>query len=34
MLLHKEGIHPNNYALARAIDGDKSDNLEGVPRLE
>tara|TARA_R110000824_G_scaffold55168_6_gene152103 strand:+ start:1086 stop:2084 length:999 start_codon:yes stop_codon:yes gene_type:complete len=33
MLLHKEGIHPNNYALARAIDGDKSDNLEGVPRV-
>ena len=20
-------IHPNNFALARAIDGDKSDNL-------
>ena len=33
MLLHKEGIHPNNYALARAIDGDKSDNLQGVPRV-
>ena len=33
MLLHKEGIHPNNYALARAIDGDKSDNIEGVPRI-
>ena len=24
-------IHPNNFALARAIAGDKSDNLEGVP---
>jgi DNA polymerase-1 len=23
-------IHPNNFALARAIDGDKSDNIEGV----
>lgn len=33
MLVEKEGIHPNNYALARAIDGDKSDNIEGVPRL-
>ena len=33
VLVHKFGIHPNNYALARAIDGDKSDNLEGVPRV-
>jgi len=33
MLLEKEGIHPNNYALARAIDGDKSDNIAGVPRI-
>lgn len=24
------GIHPNNFALARAICGDKSDNLDGV----
>ena len=23
-------IHPNNFALARAIEGDKSDNLPGV----
>ena len=23
-------IHPNNFAIARAIDGDKSDNIEGV----
>ncbi len=28
---HKEhGIHPKNFALARAITGDKSDNLKGV----
>ncbi len=26
----KDGIHPNNYALARAIVGDKSDNLPGI----
>jgi DNA polymerase-1 len=25
------GIHPVNFALARAIAGDKSDNLKGVP---
>ena len=25
------GIHPNNFALARAISGDKSDNLPGIP---
>jgi DNA polymerase-1 len=24
------GIHPNNFALARAVAGDKSDNLDGV----
>ena len=24
-------IHPNNFALARAISGDKSDNLPGIP---
>jgi hypothetical protein len=24
------GIHPNNFALARAIAGDKNDNLPGV----
>lgn len=24
------GIHPNNFCLARALSGDKSDNLEGV----
>lgn len=29
-ILEEYNIHPNNFALARAIDGDKSDNLEGV----
>ncbi len=29
-IVDKFGIHPNNFALARAISGDKSDNLEGV----
>ena len=32
-LLSEHGIHPNNFALARAIAGDKSDNLDGVPRV-
>jgi len=32
-LLDKFEIHPNNFAIARAIVGDKSDNLEGVPGL-
>jgi len=30
-IIEKFGIHPTNFALARAIAGDKSDNLEGVP---
>lgn len=29
-LLKEYNIHPNNFALARAMVGDKSDNLEGV----
>ena len=29
-LIEKHKIHPNNFALARAMAGDKSDNLEGV----
>ena len=29
-ILEKFGIHPVNFALARAIAGDKSDNLPGV----
>ena len=30
-LVEEYGIHPTNFALARAIAGDKSDNLPGVP---
>tara|TARA_R100000008_G_scaffold83160_1_gene68207 strand:+ start:334 stop:1341 length:1008 start_codon:yes stop_codon:yes gene_type:complete len=30
-ILEKFGIHPTNFALARAVAGDKSDNLSGVP---
>jgi len=29
-VLETHGIHPNNFALARAVVGDKSDNLPGV----
>ena len=29
-IVEEHGIHPNNFALARAIVGDKSDNLVGV----
>jgi|TARA_E500000305_G_C3981901_1_gene217351 DNA polymerase-1 len=29
-ILEKFSIHPNNFAIARAIDGDKSDNLDGI----
>lgn len=32
-LTMKHGVHPINFALVRAIDGDSSDNLKGVPRL-
>jgi len=32
-IVEKFGIHPTNFALARAIVGDKSDNLEGVPSV-
>ena len=31
VILEEFGIHPNNFVLARAIDGDASDNLPGVP---
>lgn len=31
-ILEEFKIHPRNFALARAITGDKSDNLVGVPR--
>ena len=30
LLMEKFGIHPNNFALVRAIAGDKSDNLPGI----
>ena len=29
-IIERYGIHPANFAIARAIDGDKSDNLEGI----
>jgi len=29
-IVEKFGIHPRNFALARAICGDRSDNLEGI----
>ena len=32
-VVEKFGIHPINFALARAIVGDSSDNLPGVPRV-
>lgn len=30
-ILEQYNIHPTNFALARAMAGDKSDNLDGVP---
>jgi DNA polymerase-1 len=33
MVIEKYGIHPRNFALARAMAGDPSDNLAGVPRV-
>tara|TARA_Y100000592_G_scaffold81468_1_gene129154 strand:- start:132 stop:1091 length:960 start_codon:yes stop_codon:yes gene_type:complete len=32
-LIEEFKIHPKNFALARAMVGDKSDNLPGVPRV-
>jgi DNA polymerase-1 len=32
-IIEKFGIHPTNFALARAIVGDQSDNLDGVPGI-
>ena len=32
-IIKKYGISPSNFSLARAISGDKSDNLVGVPRV-
>ena len=31
LIVEKFGIHPTNFALARAMVGDTSDNLKGVP---
>ena len=31
VIIERHSIHPTNFALARAIAGDKSDNLPGVP---
>lgn len=31
LITEKYGIHPTNFALARAMAGDKSDNLDGIP---
>ena len=33
VIMEEFAIHPNNFALARAIAGDPSDNLKGVPRV-
>jgi len=33
IVVEKFGIHPRNFATARAIAGDPSDNLAGVPRV-
>jgi DNA polymerase-1 len=32
-LVEEFGIHPNNFALARAIAGDPSDNIKGIGRV-
>ena len=32
-LVYKFGVHPSNFALVRAVEGDSSDNLKGVPRV-
>lgn len=33
VVIEKYGIHPRNFALARSMAGDPSDNLPGVPRV-
>ena len=33
IILEKFDIHPNNFAIARAMEGDKSDNIEGIGGL-
>ncbi len=32
-IVEKFNIHPTNFALARSMAGDKSDNIEGIPGL-
>jgi DNA polymerase-1 len=32
-IIEKFEIHPNNFAMARAMVGDKSDNIDGIPGL-
>ena len=33
LIQHEYGIHPKHFHLFRALDGDKSDNINGVPRV-
>jgi len=33
IILEKYNVHPANFAMARALDGDKSDNIEGIEGL-
>lgn len=30
-VVEEYGIHPNNFAIARSMAGDKSDNIKGIP---
>ena len=32
-ILEKFNVHPTNFAMARAMEGDKSDNIEGIGGL-
>ena len=32
-IVEKFGIHPKNFALARAMVGDRSDNISGIPTI-
>ena len=32
-ITEEHGVHPNNFALARSMVGDKSDNIIGIPRI-
>ena len=32
-IVEKFNIHPTNFAMARAMAGDKSDNIDGIPGL-